>query len=235
MKVAIMQPYFLPYIGYFQLINAVDEFILFDTPQFIRHGWIERNNILKLNGEPSYIKVPLVKHNRNISIKDVKINNSTNWQDKIFAQLTHYKKKAPFYNEVLALLKGIFKNDTQSIVQLNNYSLLIICEYLNIKTSIKIWSEMNIEIEETNAPDEWALNICKRINASSYINPIGGQSFFDTQKYGTSDIEINFIESNELKYKQFGNEFAPWLSIIDLMMFNRKEDIKCMLNQYTLS
>jgi len=231
MKVAIMQPYFMPYIGYFQLINAVDEFIIFDTPQFIRHGWIERNNILKLDGESSYIKVPLVKQSRDTSIKDMIINNSTNWQKKILAQITHYKKKAPYYNDVLTLLDTIFKEQTESIVDLNYKSLKLICNYLDITTPIKIWSEMNLEIEEVNAPDEWALNICKKINATTYINPIGGLSFFDTKKYLTSNIDIKFIKSKEILYNQFDNNFTPWLSIIDILMFNSKNNIKNMLEQ----
>jgi len=226
-----MQPYFMPYIGYFQLINAVDEFIIFDTPQFIRHGWIERNNILKLDGESSYIKVPLVKQSRDTSIKDMIINNSTNWQKKILAQITHYKKKAPYYNDVLTLLDTIFKEQTESIVDLNYKSLKLICNYLDITTPIKIWSEMNLEIEEVNAPDEWALNICKKINATTYINPIGGLSFFDTKKYLTSNIDIKFIKSKEILYNQFDNNFTPWLSIIDILMFNSKNNIKNMLEQ----
>jgi hypothetical protein len=232
MKVAIMQPYFLPYIGYFQLINAVDEFILFDTPQFIRHGWIERNYILKLNGDSCYIKVPLVKQSRNTSIKDMKINNSTKWQNKILAQLTHYKKKAPYYKETISLLSLIFKEQTDSIVNLNFVSLNLICEYLDITTPIKIWSEMNIEIDQVNAPDEWALNICKKINASTYINPIGGQSFFNKHKYIKSDIKLKFIDTVEVSYSQFDDNFTPWLSIIDILMFNSKDDIKKMVEQF---
>lgn len=231
MKVAIMQPYFMPYIGYFQLINAVDEFIIFDTPQFIRHGWIERNNILKLDGKSSYIKVPLVKQSRDTSIKDKIINNSINWQKKILAQITHYKKKAPYYNDVLILLDAIFKEQTESIVDLNYKSLKLICDYLDITTPIKIWSEMNLEIEKVNAPDEWALNICKKINASTYINPIGGLSFFDKKKYLTTNIDIKFIKSKEILYNQFDNNFTPWLSIIDILMFNSKNNIKNMLEQ----
>lgn len=229
-----MQPYFMPYIGYFQLINAVDEFILFDTPQFIRHGWIERNNILKINGDSIYIKVPLVKHERSTAILDIKINNSINWEEKILAQITHYKKKAPYYNEVTTLLNYSFEFKTESIVKLNYYALKTICDYLNITTPIKIWSEMKVEIESANAPDEWALNICKALKADTYYNPEGGLSFFDRSKYKNENIEIKFLRSTEIEYNQFSNNFVPFLSIIDLLMFCSKNEVISMMDKFKI-
>jgi len=229
-----MQPYFMPYIGYFSLIKHVDQFILFDTPQFIRHGWIERNKVLKPNNEPLYIKVPLQKHTRDTQINKVVINNSENWKEKILAQLIPYKKKAPYYNVVIKLLQDIFEDETESIVELNYISLRKICDYLNIKTEIKIWSEMNIGIEQVNAPDEWALNICKALDIKEYYNAIGGNTFFDKCKYEKAGISINFIETESIAYKQFSNMFVPFLSIIDILMFNSMEEVKEMLDKYDL-
>ena len=231
MKAAIMQPYFMPYLGYFALIDQADIFILFDTPQFIRHGWIERNRVLKTNGKTFYIKVPLVKHHQKTRINEIKIDNAINWKDKIFAQLTHYKKKAPYYQDVIILLEDIFKLETDSIVELNYTTLIKICNYLDIKTPIKIWSEMNIEIEDVNGPDEWALNICKVLGASVYYNPIGGKTFFDNQKYYKSSIDIKFLNIKPITYKQFDNDFQPFLSILDVLMFCSKKQVLQMLNQ----
>lgn len=233
-KIAIMQPYFFPYLGYFQLINAVDEFIIFDTPQFIRHGWIERNKILKPNGEPLYIKVPLQKHIRETKINEIYINNELDWRSKIYAQLVPYKKKASNYKSVLKLLKEIFEHDIKSIVELNYILLKEVCNYLNIETPIKIWSKMNIEIEEVHAPDEWALNICEKLNATTYYNPIGGITFFDKKKYENKNIELKFIEFEPTIYKQFETDFHSSLSIIDVMMFNSKEKINLMINEFRL-
>lgn len=229
MKLAIMQPYFMPYLGYFSLINEVDEFIIFDTAQFIRHGWIERNNILKPNGEPLYIKVPLQKHARNTPICDVLIKNSENWKNKIISQLAPYKKAAPNYRIVFSLIEEIFNCEYVTIVELNYKVLKIICQYLEIKTPIKIWSEMNIAIEEVKSPDEWALNICKALNVDKYFNAIGGMSFFDKTKFLKSDIELKFLEFEPIEYMQFTNSFVPFLSIIDIMMFCDLKEIKKML------
>ena len=235
MKVAIMQPYFMPYIGYFSLIKHVDQFILFDTPQFIRHGWIERNRILKPNGEPLYIKVSIKKHQRETAINKLVIDNSENWKNKVLAQLMAYRKTAPNYWKVIKLLKEILEYETESIVEFNYLSLRKICDYLNIKTEIKIWSEMNVEIEEVKAPDEWALNICKALDIKDYYNAIGGNTFFDKCKYEKAGISINFMETEPTAYKQFSNIFVPYLSIIDVMMFCDKEQINDMIDNINLS
>jgi hypothetical protein len=234
MTLGIMQPYFMPYLGYFALIKQVDQFILFDTPQFIRHGWVERNKVLKLNGETLYIKVPLKKHARETPINEVVINNDENWKNKILAQLVPYKKRAPYYKEVICLLEEILEIKTDSIVALNFLSLHKICTYLNISTPIKIWSEMDVKIEDVNAPDEWALNICKAMGANTYYNPPGGKVFFDSNKYKKAGIDLKFLEIDKIPYNQFENDFVPYLSIIDVLMFNDKERINTMLDNINI-
>jgi hypothetical protein len=234
MTLGIMQPYFMPYIGYFQLINAVDIFIIFDTPQFTRHGWIERNQILKPNGETLYIKVPLKKHTQKTAIKNTEINNAQNWKEKILAQFGPYKKKAPYYHSIIALLEESWNIETNSIVELNKKSLTTICQYLGIDTPIEVWSEMKVDIAPVNASDEWALNICKALNADSYINPIGGKSFFDVTKYDKNNINISFLESIPEPYAQLSDSFVPFLSILDMLMFNSEVEVREMLKKYIL-
>lgn len=230
MTLGIMQPYFMPYLGYFALIKHVDLFILFDTPQFIRHGWIERNKVLKPNGETLYIKVPLQKHSMDTQINKIVIKNTEDWKGKILAQLVPYKKKAPYYKEVIALLEDIFETETNSIVTLNFIALQKVCNYLDIDTPIKIWSKMELKIEIVNAPDEWALNICKAMGANGYYNPPGGKNFFDSNKYTKAGIDLRFLEIEQTAYNQLGHDFVPYLSIIDVLMFNDKVKINRMLN-----
>lgn len=235
MKLGIMQPYFMPYLGYISLIKHTDMFILFDTVQFIRHGWIERNRILKPNDGWQYIQVPLVKFSQSTKIKDVKINNEIDWRNRILAQLQHYRKKAPYYNEVIDLLNDIFQNQYDDIVSLNYVSLKKVCEYLNISTPIHIFSDMNLEIEPALAPDEWALNICKAIpDATEYWNPPGGMDFFDRSKYDVANIKLFFQQMNLEPYNQRREVCELGLSIIDVMMFNSKEEINVMLDNFIL-
>lgn len=235
MTLGIMQPYFMPYLGYFSLIKHTDEFILFDTVQFIRHGWIERNRILKQNGGWQYIQIPLIKGNgRDTVIKDVRINNTENWKQKILAQLQHYKKIAPYYFRVINLLKELFANDFDDITHLNQKSLQLVCDYLGFQRDFPIFSEMNLFIEEVNAPDEWALNICKAMNVSSYINPIGGSEFFDRIKYEKAGVDLKFQQMKLDEYDQKRQPFEAGLSILDVMMFNSPDDINVMMDHFEL-
>lgn len=235
MTLGIMQPYFMPYLGYFSMIKHVDLFILFDTPQFIRHGWIERNKVLKTNGDTLYIKVPLVKSSRDTPMNEIEIRNTENWKRKIFAQLVPYKKEARYYKEVIAILEDAFTTKTNSIVELNFITLQKICNYLNIDTPIKIWSKMAVKIEPVNAPDEWALNICKAMGANSYYNLPGGKSFFDANKYIDAGLNLQFLELEQIPYKQFNGDFVPNLSIIDVLMFNDIKTIGVMLDKFKIT
>ena len=236
MKLGIMQPYFMPYIGYISLIKHTDRFILFDTVQFIRHGWIERNRMLKQNEGWQYIQVPLIKQNgRDTLIKDIKINNQENWKNKILAQIQHYKKVAPYYRRVVSMLDDIFQREYEDITTLNKYSLEVICKYLGFAKDIEIFSEMNLPIAPANEPDEWALNICKAIDgANEYINPIGGLSFFDRKKYEDSGIKLYFQEMEITEYSQKRSIFEPGLSVLDVMMWNDVNEINIMLDKFNL-
>ncbi|WP_250253737.1 WbqC family protein [Chryseobacterium sp. Marseille-Q3244] len=235
MKTAIMQPYFMPYIGYLSLIKHSDLFILFDPVQFIRHGWIERNRILKQNEGWLYIQVPLVKTGRDTLIKECLIDNSQDWKGKILSQLQIYKKQAPYYYKTVQLLKEIFEGEYDTITALNKASLEKICNYLGFPKELPVFSEMNLEIEEPNSPDEWALNICKKLDGKiHYINPIGGLEFFDTEKYTNQHIDISFQKMIPVHYDQKRTPFEYGLSIIDVMMFNSPEEINNMLDQFEL-
>lgn len=236
MKLAIMQPYFLPYLGYFSLIKHTNQFILLDKVQFIRHGWIERNRILKQDGGWIYIQVPIIKeYGRDTPIDRISIDNQKDWKHKILAQLVHYKKIAPNYYKTIALLDSIFTIGFSTIVELNKASLDILCEYLGFKHDIQVYSEMNLTIEKPVAPDEWALNICKAIaNVDEYWNPPGGRDFFDRSKYENAGIRLHFQSLNLTPYFQGKDDFVSGLSIIDVLMFNSIEEINVMLDNYEL-
>lgn len=234
-KIAIMQPYFFPYIGYFSLIKHTDEFIIFDPVQFIRHGWIERNRILKQGGGWIYARAPLEKFEQTALIKDVKIDNSQDWKGKLLAQLQPYKKIAPYYSQTIALIEEIFASDYQDIVSLNRAILEKVCDYLSIEYKIATFSEMNLEIKPPTAPDEWALNICLALgDVSEYWNQPGGQSFFDKTKYDNANVDLRFIKVHPQEYDQHMPTFEPGLSIIDVLMFNSPEKINEMMDDYEL-
>lgn len=230
MKLAIMQPYFFPYVGYYSLIKNADKFIIFDTVQFIRHGWIERNRILKPNEGWQYIQVPLLKHNRDVLIKELEIKNTEPWREKIKAQLQHYKKRAPYYSDCMDVIDACLSIQTNSIVDLNYNILLQTSKYFGINFDCEIYSSMDLKIEDVKAPDEWALNISKAMGANEYINPPGGLEFFNKEKYSQNTIKLTFLGNNCPKYKQRRECFEAGLSIIDLMMFNDVLSINNMID-----
>jgi hypothetical protein len=232
MKLAIMQPYFFPYLGYFSLIRYADRFILFDPVQFIRHGWIERNRILKPAEGWQYIKVSIEKHSRETFIKEIKINNSIDWRNQIFRQLEHYKKKAPYYKQVVELMKDCFSGNEDSIVKLNHRCLKLVCKYLDIELRADIFSEMDLKIGEVSHPGEWALRISETVNATEYVNPPGGQEIFDKKQFDDAGIGLKFLRSRLPVYNQFRPDFENGLSIIDVMMFNSDNEIRQMIDDY---
>lgn len=236
MKVAIMQPYFFPYLGYFCLIKNTDLFILLDNVQFIRHGWIERNRILNQKEGWIYIQIPILKKNgRDTIIKEILIDNSQSWKQKILSQLMVYKKISPNYDSVIDLMRSLFSAEYTDITSINKAALELVCDYLEIKGPIPVFSQMNIAIERPTAPDEWALNICKALgNVDEYWNLPGGLSFFDKSKYHNAGLKLEFIEPKLLPYEQKRPRFEPGLSIIDVLMFNSKDVVSEMLEKYEL-
>jgi hypothetical protein len=234
MKIGIMQPYFLPYIGYFSLIEYSDRFIFFDTPQYIHHGWVNRNRVLKHDGTPNYISVPLEKAARETAINDMVIRDE-DWVEKIFAQLVCYKKKAPYYKRTIEFLHSLLDVDYErSLSKLNIETTKAICEYIGLNRSFDTFSEMNLDIGQVNEPDEWALNITKAVGGDIYVNPPGGLSFFNKEKYQNEGIELQFLKHNLTPYVQRIGRFEPGLSIIDVLMFNEEKDVTKMLADYEI-
>lgn len=234
MKIAIMQPYFFPYIGQFQLIHAADRFILCDDVQYIRHGWINRNRVLKPNEGFYYITVPLAKHSSAEPIRNIKVVDGQNWQQKILRQVEHYKKKAPFYSDVYSLLSDCFSTRETNIARLNACCFKSVCDYVGIDFTIEISSELGLDYSNIRQTDEWAIRLSEQLGASEYLNPIGGASLYSREKFRESNITLRFLQSNFRKYDQGRATFEPALSIIDVMMFNSPSDIKAMLNDYEL-
>jgi hypothetical protein len=238
MRIAIMQPYFFPYIGHFQLIKVVDKWIAFDMVQYMRHHWVNRNRILHPKADWQHITVPLQKHPREILIKDVLVLSGQEWRRKIIAQLEHYRKKAPFFKETTDMVKDcLFSAETETLhlSRINIAILKKVCLRLDIKFDYSIFSEMDLQIGEISDPGEWALSISELLGVEEYINPPGGREIFDPSKFSAKGIGLKFLKPELSPYLQKGYEFVSGLSIIDVMMWNSKEEIRKMLCLYELA
>lgn len=234
-KLGIMQPYFFPYLGYFALIENAEQFIFFDTPQYILHGWVNRNRILNLRGEPAYMTVPIKKAARSTPIKDIEIDYSYDWKNKLWGMLTVYKKKAPYYSIVMELLQEILEKKYTLLSHLNITSTAEICKYLGITSGLQIFSEMHLQLPDIMESDEWALYITEAMGYQTYINPPGGISFFDRNKYILKGIKLEFLEVELKPYIQKIGHFEKALSIIDVMMFCNAHEILDMLHNVNLN
>lgn len=233
MKIAIMQPYLFPYIGYFSLIKNTDYFIFFDTPQYIRKGWINRNRIIGATGEAIFFTVPVQKAKRETPINKILISQRDDWKMKILGQLNIYKK-APYYNDVMELVNDTLNLKTENISELAIASVIKTCEYLGICIKSSIFSKMDLELPKIKAPDEWALYITKQLGYDTYVNPPGGKSFFMAEKYKRQSIGLQFLEQEIIPYGQKNNCFIPALSIIDVMMFCNCAEVREMLSKYKI-
>lgn len=236
MKLGIMQPYLYPYLGYFSLIKHTDQWIIFDTVQYIEHGWINRNRIIHPSRpEAMYFTVPLQKHSRETTIKDIRVETASDYREKILGQLTaSYKKRAPYFKKIYGMVENAFSQNFEDIVSLNEFTMRQVCEYLDIPFECRIFSKMNLEIEPVHDAGEWALNISTALGADEYINPPGGIELFDRDKFNRKNVELSFLKINLQPYNQKKADFIEGLSIIDVMMFNSPETINKMLDDYTI-
>lgn len=231
MKIGIMQPYIFPYIGYFQLINAVDKFVIYDDVNFINKGWINRNRMLN-NGKDILFSIPLKEASQNKLINEIEVNWDNSWKSKFLKTIEQSYKKAPFYQEVLTIIEQTLNVDNEPISKVIENNLRLICHYLDIHTEIvsssAIYQNTHLKAQER------ILDVCLQENATQYINPIGGLELYEKDFFEAKNIKMNFIQSNPIEYKQYKNEFVPWLSMIDVLMFNSKEKITEFLNSYEL-
>lgn len=227
-KIAIMQPYFLPYIGYFQLINAVDTFVIADDLNYMKNSYINRNIILE-NGKKYKFTLQLKGASQNKHINNIEVGDNTN---VLLNTFKHNYKKAPYFKDIYILLEQILNNDEKNLARFIGFSLKIICEYLEISTKLIYSSEL--EKDNSLKFDDRIFDICHNQNSFNYINPIGGYELYNKENFTKKKIKLDFLEMNDIKYSQFSENFICCLSMIDVLMFNSKEEIQELLKKYNL-
>lgn len=227
-----MQPYFFPYLGYFDLINYSDKWIVFDSAQYIRHGWVNRNRILHPKSEWQYIIVPIRKHPRETQIKDIEIKIESDWKSRILGQLLHYKKRAPYFETVFSFVEDCLSLSERSISRLNAYILEKVCNIIGIRFRYDFFSEMNLDIGSVKGPGDWALRISEALGADEYVNPPGGETIFDPSRFEDLGIKLTLRNLPTFQYDCRGYEFIPNLSIIDVLMWNTTETVKDYLDRH---
>jgi len=228
MILAIMQPYFFPYIGYIQLIDAVDKFVIYDDVNYIRRGWINRNNIL-CSGRSHLITLQFIGGSPNKLIQTVKVGGN---KEKLLKTIAQSYSKAPYFSQVYPLLEACFLYEKKELSCFLLKSIQSVCTYLGITTELLVSSE--IDKNESLKGQAKIIDMCKRLDADIYVNAIGGRELYDKESFNAAGVKLLFLETRHISYKQFSSEFIPSLSIIDVMMFNSREEIMNMIRLYNL-
>src|SRR5450759_4349075 len=231
MRLAIMQPYFFPYIGYFQLIAAVDMFIVYDNIKYTKKGWISRNRMLQ-NGKDAMFSLSLKSDSDSLDVCDRELAADFN-RDKLLNQFNGAYRRAPYFAQTFPLVEQIVRHEDTNLFRFLHHSIVRTCEHLGITTEIRISSGIAIDHDLKN--QDKVLALCEAVGATTYVNAIGGMEMYSKETFLEKGIELKFIESKLFEYAQFGDAFVPWLSIIDVMMFNPLDTIQtCITTNLSL-
>jgi hypothetical protein len=222
MRVAIMQPYFLPYIGYFQLIAAVDVFVVYDNIKYTKKGWINRNRMLRNGGEATFT-LPLRKGSDALQIRERELAPDFD-RAKLLNPLAAAYRRAPFFDATWPLVEAIVRLPETNLFRFLHPSIVRTCEHLGITTQIRISS--TIDIDHNLTGQDRVLALCEALGASAYLNPFGGMKLYSKEAFHELGIELRFIRPRPFEYRQFDAPFVPWLSILDVMMFHEPDTLR---------
>lgn len=230
MKLAIMQPYFMPYIGYFQLIAAVDQFIVYDNIKYTKKGWINRNRMLQ-NGKDVMFSLPLKSDSDYLDVRERELAADFK-RDKLLNKIKEHYHRAPYFEEAYPLIEHIVRHEATNLFDYIHHSIVTSCTYLGISTAIRASSD--IAIDHGLKSQEKIFALCEAVGASTYVNAIGGTKLYSEKSFREMGVELKFIQSRPFQYAQFGEAFVPWLSIIDVLMFTSVDEIRRQLTQFDL-
>lgn len=231
MKLGLMQPYFFPYLGYFDLIYQADIWVVFDVVQYIRRGWMNRNRVLHPEHGWQYITIPVKKCHLDTPIHEIEISENVPWRDRMIGQLQHYKKRAPFFSEVMAIVDECISTESRLLSNINLRSLSLVCEYLGISFSPPYFSDMSFDANRVAEPGDWALFLSEALGVDEYVNPPGGVQIYHPDKFKCRGIKLTFNNLPTFEYNCRGYEFIPNLSIIDVLMWNEPAKVMEFLEQ----
>jgi hypothetical protein len=222
MKVAIMQPYFLPYPGYFQLIAAVDVFVVYDNIKYVKSGWINRNRLCR-NGEAATFSLPLKHASDSLDVHERELAAAFE-PEKLLNQFRGAYRQAPQFARVFAWLEEVVRDGERNLFRYLHHSIRAVCDLLAIDTEIRTSSD--IAIDHTLKKQDKVIALCRAVGARTYVNAIGGTELYDKEEFRRQGIELEFLRSKPFEYPQLEPVFVPSLSIVDALMFNSLEIVR---------
>ena len=227
-----MQPYFLPYIGYWQLIAAVDAFVVYDNIKYTKKGWINRNRFLR-NGVEDTFSLPLRKDSDFLDVNQRYLADAFD-RENLLNRFREAYRKAPEFSAVMPLLEGTIRNPAVNLFEYILRSIQAVCDFLEIKTPLVVSSAIACDHSLKSA--ERVQAICKALGADTYVNPVGGMELYSKENFASLGIDLKFLKALPFEYQQSGNAFVPWLSILDVLVFNSTQTVRDMVgeNHYSL-
>jgi hypothetical protein len=228
MRLAIMQPYFFPYLGHFALIANVDAWIVFDIAQYTPKTWISRNRVLHPSSGANWVSVPLRNSSISIKIGEARVLDLAAVAKSTLGKLSHYRRKAPYARQVEEIVESTFATEGigDSLVGVNVAGLDAVCAYLGIPFRRTICSKMNLPLPEHLGPGEWAPAIASLVGAETYVNPIGGRALFNAEDFEKRSVKLEFLGTENFVYETRSFAFIPNLSILDVLMWNSPEVVR---------
>jgi len=231
--ICIMQPYVFPYVPYFQLAAAVDEFWVFDDVQYIRRGWMNRNYIL-LKGEKCRFTLPVTAGNRSDLIRHKSLAVDFSKSLRAFSELIrHAYREAPYADDVYAIIDELQGRTQSSFLNFAVATMSLCFRHLDIRAQFRFTSELKLGSEFSGAGR--VMEICHRVGAEQYVNPVGGALLYDPNAFAARGINLQFLQGRCLPYPQVGRtQFQPGLSILDLIANVDYRSRKAQMQSYSL-
>ncbi|MHB9799777.1 WbqC family protein [Pseudomonas sp. MT3] len=230
--VSLMQPYLFPYLGYFQLIAASSLFLLGDSLQYTRRGWINRNRLL-VGGQPWSFSFPLEQGSRSQAINERLLSTQMRpTSQRLLHTIRHAYSRAPCYRQVFPLVEEILEHPERNLARFAEHSIRRICHYMGIDTPIERVSELDLAPDIDR--DRRLIEAVRRSGGDVYLNPEGGRHLYCPDLFHTHGVELRFLRMDELSYRQFDDNFVPSLSIIDVLMFNPPDEMQRLLGRYSV-
>jgi len=226
-----MQPYFFPYLGYWQLLNLVDRFVIYDDVNYIQRGWVNRNRIL-INGAPSYLTLPLSNASQNKLICEISIDQTAKWRAKMLKSIEGAYRKSPFYAEIFPVVENIIRYENANLSDFLKHQIFKLAEYIGIETQI-VESSRGYS-NTVLSGQERIIDICRREQASVYVNPEGGVTLYDSAAFVAEKLSIQFLKSNTRCYRQRSESFVPHLSVVDTLMAEGRDGVRAFLEDFVI-
>lgn len=217
MKLAVMQPYLFPYLGYFQLVDAVDRFVFYDDVSYIKGGWVNRNRLF-LSGNVGWLTLPVLGASPNRKINEIQVQSDARWRYKLLASVRQSYGKAPYFEQAYALLAGIVLSGETSLSVLARESVISVASYLGLGTEFAV-SAQRYGNEDLRGSDR-VLDICRQEGATEYYNLPGGVALYSADEFSAAGVKLRFVQPKVINYNQLEEPFKPFLSMLDVLMFN---------------